>query len=146
MFGWTDKRRSRSYMPVGDVTDYEEKSSLRKNHRLLQITLCIGIALISLGVGYFIGGGRGPLSHREIVGRNDLFLKYFQRLLTMYKNLLAIPGRHSNPIQSFWTILPTRLRQHGSLCRYVRHCCENNHFQIANDSSSQRRIHQEPQQ
>ena len=67
MFGWTDKRRSRSYMPVGDVTDYEEKSSLRKNHRLLQITLCIGIALISLGVGYFIGGGRGPLSHREIV-------------------------------------------------------------------------------
>jgi len=75
MFGWIDKRRSRSYMPVGDVADYEEQASPRKHHRVLQIALCIGIAMMSLSLGYFIGGGRGPLSQRDIVGRTDLSLQ-----------------------------------------------------------------------
>ncbi|KAH3907921.1 hypothetical protein HBI56_151710 [Parastagonospora nodorum] len=66
MLGWIEKRRPRSYMPVGDVGDHEEKSSLRKYHRLFQITLCIGLTLISLGLGYFIRGDSGHLSHREI--------------------------------------------------------------------------------
>ncbi|EAT79712.1 hypothetical protein SNOG_12912 [Parastagonospora nodorum SN15] len=74
MLGWIEKRRPRSYMPVGDVGDHEEKSSLRKYHRLFQITLCIGLTLISLGLGYFIRGDSGHLSHREIFA-NGGFIK-----------------------------------------------------------------------